>query len=97
MAIKGLSAQQIQEELKLVPLWELEGDRIARKFRFPTFNGSIEFVNQIAHQAEAMDHHPDILVEYNQVTLRLSTHDAGGLSERDFRFAQAVDRVKPKK
>lgn len=92
MAVKALTKKEIEDELAKHPSWSLEGDRIAKTFTFASFLPAIEFVNRIASQAEAMDHHPDILVEYSKVTLRLSTHDAGGLSERDFRFASAVDR-----
>jgi 4a-hydroxytetrahydrobiopterin dehydratase len=91
MAIKALSKQEIESALAKSPLWALQGNMIARTIQFKGFPQAIEFVNKVAVQAETMDHHPDILVEYNKVTLRLSTHDAGGLSERDFRFAAAVD------
>lgn len=91
MAIKALSSQEIESELASAPLWRLEGKEIVRTFNFPGFEDSIRFVNQAAVHAEKVDHHPDILVQYSKVTLRLSTHDANGLSSRDFAFAKAAD------
>ena len=93
MAIQALSSQEIDASLQRVPHWGREGSDIVRTFTFPKFEGSIQFVNQVAVEAEKADHHPDILVQYNKVTLRLSTHDAGGLSERDFAFATVADRL----
>jgi 4a-hydroxytetrahydrobiopterin dehydratase len=95
MAIRAFTAQEIGEELLKVPHWRLEGREIVRTFVFEGFAGSMRFVNQVAAEAEKADHHPDILVQYNKVTLRLSTHDAGGLSERDFAFARSTDRLFP--
>jgi len=96
MAIQALSAQEIETRLAAAPSWRLEGNEIVRTFTFAGFEGSIRFVNQVAAQAEKADHHPDILVQYNKVTLRLSTHDANGLSERDFAFAQVADEIFPR-
>jgi 4a-hydroxytetrahydrobiopterin dehydratase len=93
MGIRALSEKEIQEELAKLPRWSLEGKEIMRKFEFPAFMGSIRFVNAIAEEAEKADHHPDILVQYNKVTLRLSTHDVGGLSERDFALARQADSL----
>jgi 4a-hydroxytetrahydrobiopterin dehydratase len=93
MAIQALSSQEINTSLERVPGWAREGSEIVRTFTFPKFENSIQFVNQVAVEAERADHHPDILVQYNKVTLRLSTHDAGGLSERDFVFAGVADRL----
>lgn len=93
MAIKALSAQEVEAELAKAPSWRLEGKEITRTFAFKGFEDSIRFVNQAALEAERADHHPDILIQYNKVTLRLSTHDAGGLSTRDFTYAKAADAL----
>jgi 4a-hydroxytetrahydrobiopterin dehydratase len=91
MGIQALSAKEIQTELTKLPLWRLDGKEIVRQFEFKAFMGSIEFVNGVAAEAEKADHHPDILIQYNKVTLRLSTHDCDGLSSRDFALAHKAD------
>jgi 4a-hydroxytetrahydrobiopterin dehydratase len=82
--VKALSEAEIAEALNLVPQWKREGQEITRSFTLPTFREAIGFVNRVAEHADKVDHHPDILVQYQKVTLRLSTHDAGGLTQRDF-------------
>lgn len=94
--MRALSEREISEKLASSPLWKREGQEIVRTFTFPAFRDSIEFVAHVADQADKMDHHPDILVQYNKVTLRLSTHDANGLSERDFAFSLWADTLYPK-
>ena len=86
-----LPDNEIADKLKAVPGWERKGSLIERAYQFPDFKGSIAFVNRVATLADEMDHHPDILVQYDRVTLRLSSHDSGGLTERDFRLAGRVD------
>ena len=77
--------------MSCVPHWSRTGDLIERTFAFPDFNASMRFVNQMAIEAERTQHHPDILVKYNKVTLGYSTHDAGGLTVKDFEGAAAAD------
>jgi 4a-hydroxytetrahydrobiopterin dehydratase len=86
-----LSDSEIAERLPHLPGWEHHGRSIRRTFSFSGFAGSMAFVNRVAQLAEAMDHHPDIDVRYAEVTLTLSTHDAGGLTERDFALAEAIE------
>jgi 4a-hydroxytetrahydrobiopterin dehydratase len=74
-----------------LPGWELAGDAIRRRYAFKDFKESMAFVKRVAELAERADHHPDILIEYSKVTLTLTTHDAGGLSEHDFALARAID------
>jgi len=81
----------IVRELANLPGWTREGEEIVRTFDRGNFNGSIAFVNEIAAAANAADHHPDIAISWNAVTLRLSSHDAHGLTERDFALARAID------
>ena len=90
-----LAAAEIQERLAKVPGWALAGDAIERTFRFPTFAAAIAFVDKVAAIADAADHHPDILVRYDRVTLTISTHSAGGLTERDFALAGEIETVAP--
>ena len=74
--------------------WEREGDAITRELRFDDFLAAVAFVNRVAEAAQDADHHPDILVHgYNKVRLTLSTHSEGGVTERDFELASAIDRL----
>ncbi len=93
--MQKLSAEQIQENLGDLPSWSLNGDSLQRTFRFDDFVGSMAFVDRIAQLAEQMQHHPDIMIRYNKVTLTLSTHDAGGITENDFTLARATDGCVP--
>jgi len=74
-----------------VPAWRRQGDAIVRNFQFPDFPAAMAFVNQVAALAEAAAHHPDIDIRWNRVTLLLTTHDAGGLTEQDFSLARQID------
>jgi 4a-hydroxytetrahydrobiopterin dehydratase len=85
-----LSDVEIAQRLADLPGWERDGKQIRRTFGFDDFNGSMAFVNRVAQLAEAADHHPDIDIRYSKVTLTLSTHDAGGLTGRDFDLAGKV-------
>jgi 4a-hydroxytetrahydrobiopterin dehydratase len=89
--MQRLAESAIQEKLRGVPGWEREGDAIRRTYAFDGFKSAMAFVNRVAALADARDHHPDILVQYSRVTLTLSTHDAGGLTDRDFALAREVD------
>jgi 4a-hydroxytetrahydrobiopterin dehydratase len=71
--------------------WERAGDAIRKEYRFADFAEAMAFVTRVALRAESMNHHPDILINYSRITLTLSTHDAGGLTERDFRLAEKID------
>ena len=93
MTVKRLSETEIIAGLAKASKWTREGQEIRRCFQFKAFMDSIGFVNQVAAHAESVDHHPDILVQYNKVTLTLSTHDAGGLSHKDFELAAVADEL----
>ena len=88
-----LTTSEIQNRLKTISGWTLEGDAIKKQFTFAGFPEAIAFVNRLAPKAEAADHHPDILINYKRVTLTYSTHSAGGLTEKDFEGAAAADRL----
>jgi len=81
----------IARELAALPGWVRAGEEIVRTFDRGNFNGSIAFVNAIAAAADAADHHPDIAIAWNNVTVRLSSHDSHGLTERDFALARTID------
>ena len=86
-----LNDAEIRESLSGLSGWGLEGKAIRKTYTFPDFKGSMAFVVRVALCAEAMDHHPDILVTYSRVALTLSTHDAGGLTSKDFALARQID------
>ena len=73
--------------------WARDGQSLVKRITRADFRDAIAFVNRVAEIAEAMDHHPDIDIRWRTVTLRASTHSAGGLTEMDFAFARAVDAL----
>ncbi|MGB7770221.1 MAG: 4a-hydroxytetrahydrobiopterin dehydratase [Verrucomicrobiia bacterium] len=91
--MKKLSAAQIKSALAAVPEWTRQGATISRTFQFKDFPAAIQFVNAAAELAEQAWHHPDIDIRWNQVTLTLTTHDAGGLTKKDFALAGKFDRL----
>ncbi len=79
--------------LEKLPEWHHRGNAIEKHFDRKDFNGSIAFVNAIAEAANKEDHHPDLSISWNDVTVTLSSHDAGGLTGRDFRLAEIIERL----
>ena len=73
--------------------WTLSESVISRKFVFANFTQAMRFVNRVARLAEAANHHPDITINYNKVKLALTTHDEGGLTMKDFRLADRINKV----
>ena len=90
-----LSPEIVQESLRSLPRWKLEGKEIVRHYEFPDFAAAMVFVNQVAEQAEKAGHHPDIDIRYNKVRLALVSHDKGGLTKRDMAMAETIDSVVP--
>jgi 4a-hydroxytetrahydrobiopterin dehydratase len=90
---RKLSADEITARLDALAGWNLRrgGGAIERTYQFPTFRASLAFVAYVGELAEAKNHHPDIDIRYNRVTLALSTHDAGGITAKDFELARLVD------
>jgi 4a-hydroxytetrahydrobiopterin dehydratase len=86
-----LTRAQAEERMKALTGWTLDGDAIRKQFTFKDFLEAIAFVNRLAPEAEKVDHHPDILINYKRVTLTYSTHDEGGLTEKDFAGAVMAD------
>jgi 4a-hydroxytetrahydrobiopterin dehydratase len=89
-----LSEGEIKSNLKKVKGWKRSGMEIKKTYKFDDFTRSMEFVNKVARLAEQADHHPDILIQYDNVTMTLSTHDEGGLTSRDFKLAQRMDETR---
>ncbi len=86
-----LTDSEISDHLATLDGWELDGKSITQTFEFKSFTPAIEFVNEVADLAEDANHHPDIDVRWNKVTLRLSTHSAGGLTKSDTALATQID------
>ncbi|MDI1315396.1 4a-hydroxytetrahydrobiopterin dehydratase [Prosthecobacter sp.] len=88
-----LSASAIQQQMIGLPGWQVEGTELVKEFRFTSYLAGIEFVRRVAGLAEAMNHHPDLFVGWRKVTVRLSTHSAGGLTGLDFALACQIRSV----
>ena len=86
-----LSDIAIQRELGNLTGWSRRGDVLTRTYQFRNFLDSISLVNRVAELAEKANHHPDIDIRYSKVTLSLSSHDAGGITQKDIDLAKAVD------
>lgn len=86
-----LSSGEADERLRRLAGWQRSGDEIRKEFKFKDFKEAMIFVNRVADAANAADHHPDITVSYNRVTMALSTHSEGGLTEKDFALAAKID------
>jgi 4a-hydroxytetrahydrobiopterin dehydratase len=86
-----LTDAEIAQRLEDLDGWAQQGAQIRRTFQFGSFPAAIAFVTQVAFAAEAAGHHPDIDIRYRKVTLALTTHDAGGLTDKDFTLAALVE------
>lgn len=88
-----LSDAEIVTAQRALGSWQVEHGELVRTFSFPDFRASLAFVNQVGELAEAAGHHPDIDIRYNKVRLALMTHDAGGLTTKDFDLARKINGV----
>jgi 4a-hydroxytetrahydrobiopterin dehydratase len=88
-----LADSEIQKALGSLNGWERKGITIQRVFRFPDFKEAMKFVNKIADAAEQANHHPDIDIRYNAVTMALVSHDSGGVTQRDVRMAGVINQI----
>ncbi len=91
-----LSPEAVEGKLKHLQGWKREGEEIVREFSFADFAQALRFVNAVGEKAEAAGHHPDIDIRYNKVKLALVSHDAGGLTESDFKMAETVNGISTK-
>jgi 4a-hydroxytetrahydrobiopterin dehydratase len=90
----ALSQTEIQGKLRAIPGWELiKNKAIQKKFTFANFKDALTFVNKVGELAEQSNHHPDITINYNKVTLSVTTHDSGGLTSKDFDLAGHVEKI----
>lgn len=93
MAAKKLTDAQIQENLAQVDGWTIENGKLHKEFQFDNFITAFGFMVQLALVAESLNHHPEWFNVYNRVTIDLTTHDAGGISELDFQWAKQADAI----
>jgi 4a-hydroxytetrahydrobiopterin dehydratase len=88
-----LTDPEIKNALTSLPGWQQNGKAIQRVYEFPDFKSAMVFVNKIAEAAEQANHHPDIDIRYNKVTMALISHDSGGITQRDVRMAGKINQI----
>lgn len=88
-----MSHDEITGRLGEHPGWQLQGDALIRQYVFPSYPDAMMFAVRLAFDAEAADHHPDLLIRYKKVTVTWSTHSEGGVTERDFTGVEQADRA----
>ena len=91
--MEKLNDQQINGKLNEVNNWRKEGDHLKRKLQFEDFKSTFAIMTRIAFEAEAHQHHPELFNVYNNLEIGLSTHDAGGITQKDFDLAKAIDGI----
>lgn len=88
-----LTEVQILDKLPTARGWVRHGDMLVRTWQFPSFRRAIEFVNQVAGMMEKHDHYPDLEVAFRNVRIEMSTHDVGGLTDRDFALIDEINSI----
>lgn len=88
-----MDLSEITESLGRLDNWSLEGNTICKTFQHENFKQALEFTNKIGELAEEQQHHPDITIRYNQVSLTLTTHSSNELTEKDFSLAEQIDKI----
>lgn len=89
-----LNNEQIREQLSQFSGWKVSDKKIEKEFSFEDFRGSVDFVNRVANLAESANHHPEIEIDYDKVEIELSTHSAGGVTQKDIDLATEIEGVK---
>jgi 4a-hydroxytetrahydrobiopterin dehydratase len=92
-AMAKLTPDEIAAKIKTLTGWQFKDNAISKKFQFKSFMDGIHFIGTVAEIAEKADHHPDMLVNYTRVTFICSTHDQGGVTEKDFALATEIERT----
>jgi len=87
-----LSSTELSEQLSRLNGWDVVEGELQKTYRLDTFPEAIQFVHLVADLAESLDHHPNILIEYRNVTLTVSTHDEGGITEKDITFTDGTEK-----
>ena len=93
MSIQKMTSEQVEAELESLDGWELRNEKLHRELKFKNFVQAFGFMTQVAILAERMDHHPEWSNVYSRVTIDLTTHEAGGISQRDFDLARKIDNT----
>ena len=93
VTVATLNDEDIKARLDGLDGWERKGDAIEKQFQFADFSGSVDFVNRLTPVANEMNHHPDLSISWNKVTVTLTTHSEGGLTANDFELAGKIDGV----
>lgn len=88
-----LTETEIRKNLENLTGWKLTGKAIERQFEFADFKAAMKFVNAVADAAEAANHHPDITINYNKVNFLLTSHDSGGITQRDIKMAGQINQL----
>ena len=88
-----MTDDEVKGQLSKLGGWERAGDALVREFEFSNFVGSVDFVNRLTPVAEEMNHHPDLAISWNEVTVTISTHSEGGLTANDFDLARRIEQV----
>lgn len=88
-----MNDSEIQEHLTKLSGWKYQDKTIQKQFEFSNFLESVAFVNKVAPIAEEMGHHPDLLIQYSKVTVTLTTHDSGGVTQKDLDLAMKIDQL----
>jgi 4a-hydroxytetrahydrobiopterin dehydratase len=91
--MKSLSPVEINQKLKSISNWNSKNGSIHRTFKFDEYLDGIEFANKVGRIAENLNHHPDITIHWRAVEIMTTTHDAGGITDLDFRLARWVDAI----
>lgn len=89
----AMKPKDVQLQLKSVPKWTKRAQTLIRTYQFKEFMDGLQFVTRVAKRAEKSQHHPDIDIRFNKVTVKLTTHDEGGITEKDFSMARQCDEV----
>ena len=88
-----LTSDEVADRLRSLPGWEISHGKLTRAYSFDDFMGAVGFVDRVAPVAESQGHHPDLHVSWGRVVVELTTHDAGGLTVKDFQLASLIDQL----
>jgi 4a-hydroxytetrahydrobiopterin dehydratase len=92
--MEKLTKEEVLTRLEKLSGWSLKEEAIEKKYEFSDFKEALAFINQIGEQAEEANHHPEFFNVYNKVSIRLNTHDADGITEKDFDLAKKIDELR---
>lgn len=90
-----LNATELNQKIQELPDWKIKDNTLTKTFEFKDFVTAIDFVNQLVEPAESAGHHPDLAISYNKVSVSLTTHDAGGITQKDFDLAREISQLNP--